>query len=131
MTKEQDFKTRFTEVLRDLQQNGSKDAEAMFLLGSLAADLSDNMQSQTWSQAKASMTHETYDVLLKQFEEQGKLHHAEARDKHAYAVHALAVSLIARTQRADPHLASGEQLLDQIIDYTVAVYRQQKTVKPN
>ncbi len=131
MTKEQDFKIRFAEVLKDLQQNGSKDNEAMWLLGSLAADLADDLKVTNWSAAKRTMHPQTYNTLLKTFETQGNEHHQAGRGKHAYAIQTLAVSLIARTQGADPQMAAGEALLDQIIDYTVAVYRSEKKKQAN
>lgn len=131
MSKEDDFKQRFAAVLQDLQQNGSKDNETMLLLGSLASDLADNLQSTTWTGAKAAMSAKTYDTLLRTFETQGNEHHQARRDKHAYVIQVLAISLIARTQRADPQMQAGEALLDQIIDYTVAVYRKTKKARAN
>ena len=56
MTKEQDFKRRFATVLQDLQQVGSKDPNVMLLLGSLAADLSDDLQQPNWTAAKKVIT---------------------------------------------------------------------------
>jgi hypothetical protein len=131
MTKEEDFKQRFAAVLKDLQENGSKDNEAMWLLGSLASDLAGNFKAKDWSSIKRGMHAQSYDTLLRTFESQGNEHHREGRDKHAYAIQVLAVSLIARTQGADPQMAAGEALLDQIIDYTVAVYRREKAARTN
>ena len=131
MTKEEEFKQRFVAVLKDLQENGSKDNEAMWLLGSLASDLADDLKVADWSAAKRGMHSETYNTLLRTFEAQGNEHHQAGRGKHAYAIQALAVSLIARTQGADPQMAAGEALLDQIIDYTVAVYRREKQKRAN
>ena len=129
MTKEEDFKIRFAAVLQDLQQNGSKDAEAMLLLGSLANDLAGNLKTTSWTGAKSRVSGKSYETLLHAFESQGTEHHAAGRKKHAYAIQVLAVSLVAATQRNDPQMAAGEALLDQIIDYTVAVYH--KTRKAN
>lgn len=131
MTKEPDFKNRLVEMLRDLQQGGSRDAEAMWLLGSLAADLADDLKSPDWSSAKRVLAGGGYDALLRSFQEQGNEHHRQGRIKHAYAIQVLAISLIARTQAADPDIASGEALLDQIVDQTVAVYRQEKASRAN
>ena len=121
--KEQEFKQRFIAVLADLQASGSKDAAAMLLLGSLASDLAANLHSRSWPQAKALMTPQTYDLLLGRFQAEGNAHHQAGRDKHAYAVQVLAVSLVASRQRQDPTLASGEKLLDQMIDAAIAAYR--------
>lgn len=126
MSKEEEFKQRFVAVVQDLQQSGSKDVEAMWLLGSLASDLAGNLGRTSWTAAKAAMNGPTYNTLLRTFEQQGNEHHREGREKHAYAIQALAISLIAKTQRADPELAAGEALLDDVIDYTVAIYRREK-----
>ncbi|HTN62631.1 MAG TPA: hypothetical protein VL147_13965 [Devosia sp.] len=125
MTKEQDFKQRFAAVLRDLQQNGSKDPGAMVLLGSLAADLSRDLHTTNWTQAKAVMTPATYDALLGKLQQEGNALHAEGKVEHTYVIQALAVSLVAGTQRADPDMVSGEKLLDHLIDSAIVLYRAQ------
>lgn len=129
MTKEQDFKQRFATVLQDLQQDGSNDGPTMYLLGSLASDLSADLKSKTWSDAKKVITPALYDQLLKKFEHEGNEHHAAGRGTHAYAIQALAVSLVAGTQRKDPEMREGEQLLDARINHAIALYRAQP--KPN
>ena len=129
MTKEEDFKARFAAVLQDMQQSGSKDREAMWLLGSLASDLADDLKRNSWSSAKEAMGPKTYDALLAKFQEQGNEHHREGRGKHAYVIQALAMSLVARTQRNQPNMTEGEALLDRIIDHAAAVYRKTKSPK--
>ncbi|WDR03862.1 hypothetical protein PSQ19_07455 [Devosia algicola] len=124
MTKEQDFKQRLATVLQDLQESGVKDQAAMELLGSLALDLSGNLRAVNWSQAKKLITTPTYSTLLEKFEQEGNEHHQAGREKHAYAIQALAISLIAGTMRADPVIRQGEILLDTIIDAAVAAYRR-------
>lgn len=131
MTKEHDFKIRFATVLQDFKQNGMQDPEIMWLTGSLASDLADSVSGASWSAAKSVMDKPTYDNLLKVFETRGTEHHREGRQKHAYAIQVLAVSLIAATQRRDPEMAAGERLLDHVIDGAVAVHRQAKHAKPN
>lgn len=127
-TKEDEFKQRFATVLRDLQQAGAHDGEAMGLIGSLASELADQLQQSSWSGAKSVVTTETYNGLLKTFETQGNSLHQAGRAKHAYAIQALAVSLIAGTQRLDPQMAEGEKLMDAIIDRAVTLHRQQNPV---
>lgn len=126
MTKEQEFKTRFTGILQHLQETGSKDAESMWLLGSLASELAGNLKTRTWTGAKDALNGQSYQVLLTKFEQEGNDHHAAGRNKHAYAIQVLAASLIARTQRGDPQMQSGEVLLDRMIDHAVSV-RQKAT----
>lgn len=131
MNKEQDFKIRFATVLKDFQQNGTKDPEIIWLVGTLASDIADNLKSTSWSSAKSVTDRATYNNLLKVFETRGTDHHRQGREKHAYAIQLLAVSLIAGTQRIDPDMAAGEQLLDRVIDAAVSAYRQAKQAKAN
>ena len=123
MTKEEDFKIRLATVLADLQESGTDDGEAMFLLGSLAAGLADDLGSSNWITAKGAMTQQTRDDVLQAFQDQGNRHHQEGRAKHAYAIQALSMSLIAGALRDDADIAEGEPLLDQIIAAAEANFR--------
>ena len=129
-TKEEDFKQRFAAVLRDLQTGGKTDPEAIWLIGSLAAALIDKTKAPSWRGLKIAMTRGAYDELLRDFEQQGNALYKHGKHKHAYAVQALAISLIARTQRADPQMQAGDELLDEIIDHTVTIYRKSKGNEP-
>ena len=122
-TKEDDFKERFVAVIRDLDEHGRKDPEAMALIGSFAAGLIDVYKLKTWTQFKGALTQPAYTQLLKDFEEQGNKHHREGSARSAYAIQLLAVSVIARTQK-DPEVRAGEKLLDQAIDTAVLVHRK-------
>jgi hypothetical protein len=120
-----EFKQRFASVLADIQQTGYNDGEAMALIGSLAAELCGSLQQQNWTTAKSVMSHQTYNDLLKIFENRGNEYHQAGKQKHAYAIQALAMSLISATMRSDPQMAEGEKMLDAIIDRSVAVYQTQ------
>jgi len=123
-TQEEDFRIRLVALLKDLQQGGADDGEAMFLLGSLAAGLADDLKSPNWVAAKAAMTPGTRDDVLRTFQDQGNRHHREGRAKQAYAIQALAMSLIAATLRDDDAIAAGEPLLDQIVAAAEANFRR-------
>ena len=122
-TKEQDFKERLVAVMRDLQDNGSKDAEVIWLIGSIATRLIDLDKLKRWTEFKQRLTAAAYDQLLKDFEQQGNDYHKEGKLKGAYAIQLLAVSVVCRTQR-DPDVREGEKLLDQLIERTVVAYRK-------
>jgi len=130
MSREAEFKSRFFAVLKDLQETGSRDGPTMWLMGSLASDLSDSLKQPNWSAAKSVIDRQAYDVLLNTFREQGNEHHREGRDQHAYAVQVLTFSLIALTQRADDQVAEGEELMDALIDGAIAAYRRNRTTPP-
>ena len=124
MTKQEDFKISLATLLKDLRESGVNDGQAMFLLGSLATGLADDLKSPGWVAAKNAMTPGTRNDVLRTFEDQANLHHREGRPRHAYAIQALAMSLIASTLRDDAHIASGEPLLDQIIAAAEANFRR-------
>jgi hypothetical protein len=122
-TKEEEFKQRFVAVLQDLQHNGRNDAEAVWLIGSLAATLVDKAQARSWPALKHGLDRNSYDALLRDFQTQGNAFHREGKGKHAYAAQALGVSLIARTQQ-DTDIQSGNTLLDELIDHAIGIYRR-------
>lgn len=134
MSKEDEFKQRFVTVLQDLRQEGTKDGEALAMIGTLAADIARPLGQTTWSAAKASLTADGYDELLASFQRQGNALHKAGKTKQAYAIQALAVSLVARTQRSDADLAAGEKLLDNLIDHAVVkvltVAKKKRTDRP-
>lgn len=131
-SKEEEFKQRFVAVLKDLQTDGKNDVEAMWLLGSLACQIIEKAKQRSWPALKASLTREAYDGLLQDFQAQGNSLHQEGKGKMAYAIQILGISLIAKTQ-LDEQLRGGEALLDEIVDYTIAVYRKTRHLqtKPN
>lgn len=131
-TKEEEFKQRFVAVLKDLQANGKNDIEAMWLVGSLATQIIEKARQPSWPALKAALTREAYDGLLRDFQKEGNALHQQGKGKPAYAIQLLGISLVAKTQR-DEQLKAGEALLDEIIDYTIAVYRKHRHLetRPN
>ena len=129
-TKEEEFKQRFAAVLQDLQENGSKDQEAMWLLGSLACEIAEKSGKPGWAEFKRSMSQETYAQLLRDFEKEGNRQFQDGDRKKAYAIQVLAISLISFTQD-DAEIQAGGALLDQLIDTTVLVYRNNREATAN
>lgn len=129
-TKEEDFKQRLAAVLSDLNDEGKNDAEAMWLLGSLAAGIVDKAGAASWPAFKRDISRDTYDRLLGDFQAEGNRQYADGDEKKAYAIQALGLSLVARTQQRDPTMAQGEQLLDAIVTSAIAFFRKNK-VAPN
>lgn len=127
MTREEDLKQRLAIVLQDLRDGAVKDSEAMVLVGSLASDLADQLEQKSWTAAKQAMTATAYDALLESFQQRGNDHHQNGRTRHAYAIQMLGISLVCSTQRKDIEIATGEKLLDEVIDRAVALYRKRRT----
>lgn len=124
-TRQEEFKQRFAAVMLDLQEHGKDDAEALWLIGSLACEIADKAGSQTWSGFKQAMSQETYAQLLADFQNEGNRQYTDGDRKKAYAIQVLAFSLISFTQD-DAEVQSGGILLDQFIDATVNVYRDSR-----
>jgi len=122
-----EFKQRLAAVLEDLKVSGVEDGEAMFFLGNFATRVCDSVKKVGWTDVKNVITTADYDRLLKEFETEGNRLYREGNLKAAYALQALAMSLVARTQ-ADPQVKSGEVLLDIVIDTAIGNYR--KHAKP-
>ena len=123
-SKQQELKQRLAAVLEDLRGDGGADAEAVWLIGSLAAALIDKSDTQSWTGLKLDMSQETYTQIVQDFQEQGNALWQAGRPKHTYAIQALAVSIVASTQRSDLEIREGEELLDEIIEKPVGIYRK-------
>ena len=130
-TKEEEFKQRFVAVMQDLQQNGKNDPEAMWLLGSLACEIVEGASKRSWGEFKRTMAQATYSKLLTDFQMEGNRQHREGDPKKAYAIQVLGISLVAFTQKADPQMVAGDQLLDELIEVTIGIYRQNREPRPN
>lgn len=126
-SKQEELKQRLTAVLRDLDAEGRADPEAIWLIGSLAATLIDKTEAASWTALKADMTQDTYKQLVQDFQEQGNALWQAGKPKHTYAIQALAVSIVASTQRSDPQLRDGEALLDDLIENAVRIFRKTQT----
>lgn len=127
--KEDELKSRLAAVLRDLQSDAPADPEALFMIGSLAATLVDKAKARSWSSFKEKLTTAEYDGLLRDFQAQGKKLYDSGEGKKAYAMQALGLSIVCRTQRADFQMREGEALLDRLISGAVAGYRRAQ--RPN
>ena len=122
-----DLRQRLAAVLRDLTEAGVDDGEAMYLLGGSTVGLIDRGGAKDWRGFKTGLPAADFARLLKQIEKEGNQLVADGKDKAAYALQALALSLVASRQD-DKMLHEGEQLLDTVIAASVAQYR--KHAKP-
>lgn len=122
------FKQKLAVVLRDLQDGGSKDDEAVWLTGSLAAQLLDKAEKPSWPQLKVALSNEAYDGLLASFQTQGNKLATEGNHKAAYAMQNLGISVIG-SRLNDAEIATGTQLLDQFIDAAINYYRKGMAAK--
>jgi hypothetical protein len=129
-TKEEDFKQRFAGILLDMRSSGSSDPEGMWLVGSLAARVVDEEQRPNWTAFKAHLSLETYRGLLSSFQQQGNALAKQGAQRQMFAIEVLAASLVAKTQSSDPEIASGDKILNKIIDNAISVYRSSQTADP-
>lgn len=122
LSKREELKQRLAAVLADLKRDGPKDPEALWLIGSLAHELASKTKAKSWVAFKEKMTQEMYEKLVRDFQAQGNALFQADKKRHAYAIQALAISIVASTQRVDPQMAQGEALLDTIIDRAMQAF---------
>lgn len=127
--KEEELKNRLVAVLRDLQSDAKEDPEALFLIGSLASTLMEKAKAKSWPAFKDALTTAEYDFLLRDFQKQGKAQLDAGEGKKAYAMQALGLSLVCKTQRNDFQMREGEALLDRIIGGAAATFRKAETLQ--
>lgn len=116
------LRVQLATLLDDLRTDGGQDGEAMFMLGAGADRLASLAQVQGWGELKSKLQSPEITVLLQQIDSEGKQMLAEDKIKHAYALQALGMSLAA-TGNTDPLVQAGAELVDQIIEETLANYR--------
>jgi len=126
-----DFRKRLALVLKDLKEAGAKDPESMWITGSLAAAIMERSGKKSWPETKAALDTNNYNSLIQQLETQGNELVAKGNEKAAYAVQAVAVSVVAG-RVDDPVVAEGNKLMDQLIDAAVKFFHQHpNSAKPN
>ncbi len=118
------LRQRLAAVLKDLQDAGLQDPEAVAMVGSLASDICASLKTSGWGDAKQSMSDANYAELLAAFERQGNALYKDGKVKQAYAVQALAVSLVASRHRGHKRITQGEQLLDGVIEAAIRHYQR-------
>lgn len=118
------LRQRIATVLRDLQDAGVNDPEAISMIGTLAYDLTTKLEAASWRDAKQALTDQGYGELLYSFEKNGNSLYKDGKVKQAYAIQAMAISLVASRHRGQKRIAEGEQLLDGVIDAALSHVRR-------
>ncbi len=122
---EEVFKKRFLEVMKQMGESTSKDPEGVWMIGSLAASLLDQSKSPDWVHLKKSLTPEIYNSLINSFRTQGNQLAKDGKEKAAFAVEVLALSIIAPTlsEKNEP-IASGDKLLNNMVQDSINFFRR-------
>lgn len=120
---EDDFKQRFSAMMQDLRNGHKADPEAMFRLGSLAARLIDKAGAKDWRSYKAALQPAHTQILLADFQKRGNALYAEGKQKQAYAIQVLAMSVVGARYK-DPMLQKGVRVLDRLIGFYTTAYRK-------
>lgn len=115
-------------VLRDLQESGASDGQAMFMLGAGADHLCSGLEATTWIDFKQQLDPHAMTGLLAQIDAEGQQALADDQSRLAYALQALGLSLTA-TGFDDETVRTATGLLDEIIENALALYRQRS--RPN
>lgn len=118
-----DFKAKFYPLLKNLREQGEKDEEVIWLIGSLASEICAAGNKANWPMLKAALNDEAYDSLINKLIEQGNALSAQDKDKSAYAIQALISSVVA-SRIADEDVQKGNELLDSFITKAINLYQQ-------
>ncbi len=124
------FIRRFFKVMKEMGQNTQNDPEGVWMIGSLAASLLDQSQSRSWAHFKKALTPEVYNGLVESLRKQGNKLAGEGKEKAAFAVEVIALSIIAPTQSGNnEHLSSGDKLLNKRVQDSVDFFRRNEAAR--
>jgi hypothetical protein len=110
------FRDRLIAVMTALNGGEGRDPAVRRIVGSYAYKLARDAGAKNWADLKARASGETYDAMLKIFEEQSTRMQQAGDAKGVRGMEALALSLIARHQRQQGDLVPGVGFLDRYID---------------
>jgi len=127
-TPTQDLQQRITTVLKDINETGRYDAEAMWVMGSIASQILNSAKIATWAGLRRTITDADFSKLVETFQTKGNEFVTEGNKNAAYAVQALSLSVVTRNQ-TDSVIVEGGYLLDTIIDRAVLFFRQNPPTK--
>jgi hypothetical protein len=127
-TQTQDLQQRITTVLKDINEAGRYDAEAMWVMGSIASQILSSAKITTWAGLRRTINDADFGKLIETFQTKGNEFVAEGNKNAAYAVQALSLSVVTRNQ-TDSVIVEGGYLLDTIIDRAVLFFRQNPPTK--
>ncbi len=128
--RENSFKAQLVSVLKDLNKNGVKDKQAMMLIGNLAGQFIDLAGMKNWTDLKAITTKDQFKNMLSAMQSEGKKLQDAGNIKAAYAVQAVAVSLVSNTMK-DPDTLKGRDLLDDLINQAYYLSKRENLSKQN
>ena len=101
-------------VLTDLQKASARDPEAVMLIGSLADRIAKNAGEKDWNTVKLGLSETDHQYMVSTFARQIDETRAEGKTKVAYALQALATSLVG-SRMDDERVTSGVAILDEAI----------------
>ena len=109
------FRDRLIAVMTALNGGEGRDPAVRRIVGSYAYKMAKDSGAKNWADLKARANAQTYDAMLKIFEEQSTKMHQAGDAKGVRGMEALALSLIARSQKQGD-LVPGVGFLDRYID---------------
>jgi hypothetical protein len=122
--------TKVTALLGDLRREGTENGEAMFLLGSAAANFVDMGKVATWREFKALLSTSDIIQLLQQIDTEGNRLLDEDKVNFAYALQIVGMSLAA-ARSENTNLREGASLLDDVIETTLTNFRNYLRTRPD
>ncbi len=110
-------------VLKDLNESGAKDSEAMWLIGSLATKMIEDSKAKDWPELKLAISPKGFNLTISELQKQIVELQAKGKKKPAYAMQAIAVSL-ASERIKDEDIIQGNELLNQLIANAIVYFNQ-------
>ncbi len=120
---EKNIRAMLFTVLKDLNESGAKDSEAMWLIGSLATKMIEDSKVKNWPELKLTISPKGFDLTINELQKQIIELQASGKKKAAYAMQAIAVSLTSERIK-DEDTVQGNELLNQLIANAIAYFNQ-------
>jgi hypothetical protein len=128
--KREDLKQRYAALLDDLKDAHKTDPLALAIMGAMAQTVATKGGAKNWRKFKQKMSQDQYSALMSELQAKGNKFWKDGKKREAYACQALGMSLAASTQRTDPVLRQGEELLDDFINRAAKAAKAAKGTPP-
>ncbi len=126
MSDETAFIARYHELVDDLDRNGRRDGELMWLLGGLVARFVTRSGADNWSHLKRIVDPDTLRDLVGTLETHAATYDGDGKPKAAYVARLLGISLVAG-RLSDGRLRDRDDKLDAFIDTAAVVFAENRS----
>ena len=118
---EKHLKSTLATVLKDLSEAGTKDPEAMWLIGSLATKFIEDSKAKDWVELKSRISPTGFELTIAELQKQIYELQKKGKIKPAYAAQAIAISIAAEKLK-DKESKKGNELLNGLIANAIVYF---------